>query len=429
LWCFSRLEKAVKPVAERLLAAAETRPLSQLSTQDLLELSAKQTEDIHAAGSLHVLVSIYAGAMFTGLGKLCEKFLGDQKGELHGRLCKALPEMESAQPAFELWRLAEIVRKSSSLQKAFARTSGAEILAAIDDDFRARLDAFLQRFGHHSVSPMELSARTWDEDLPTVLEMVRNYLQSSVAPETLEERGQKDRQEATRESEQKLGGLKRGLFRFVLTRCQKWLPTRERSKTMLIGTMHRRRKVVRELGRRLASEGRLSRLEDVFYLRWDELTQLLSTGRDDAQTLVRRRRAEEARNRSLEFAVTFRGRPVPTQPQPADLPAGRALEGIPVSRGVVTGPARVIFDPQREPTLLPGEILVAPVTDAAWGPLFTVAGGLVVDIGGALSHGSTVAREYGIPAVVDVKVGTKVIRTGDVITVDGTRGTVQISEK
>jgi pyruvate,water dikinase len=83
----------------------------------------------------------------------------------------------------------------------------------------------------------------------------------------------------------------------------------------------------------------------------------------------------------------------------------------------------VIRDP-REGRIAPGEILVAPLTDTAWTPLFTVAGGLVVDIGGALSHGSTVAREYGLPAVVNVKTGTQLIKDGDTITVDGTRGVV-----
>ena len=128
----------------------------------------------------------------------------------------------------------------------------------------------------------------------------------------------------------------------------------------------------------------------------------------------------------MTLPETFTGQPVPRAPEPAALSEGGTLIGIPVSRGTVEGPARVILEPRADSVVHPGEILVTPVTDAAWAPLFTVAAGLVVDIGGALSHGSTVAREYGLPTVVNTKVGTRVIRTGDLLTVDGTRGVVTV---
>jgi pyruvate,water dikinase len=109
--------------------------------------------------------------------------------------------------------------------------------------------------------------------------------------------------------------------------------------------------------------------------------------------------------------------------------AGDFLTGTPVSPGTVTGRARVILDPATDGPLEPGEILVAPVTDAGWTPLFALASGLVVDMGSALSHGSTVAREYGLPAVVNVRSGTRRIRTGDIITVNGSSGTVLILQE
>ena len=86
------------------------------------------------------------------------------------------------------------------------------------------------------------------------------------------------------------------------------------------------------------------------------------------------------------------------------------------------------MDPRRDGAIEPGEILVAPVTDAGWTPLFVAAAGVVVDVGGSLSHGSTVAREYGLPAVVNVKHGTRMIRTGQTITVDGTQGLVILED-
>ncbi len=107
-----------------------------------------------------------------------------------------------------------------------------------------------------------------------------------------------------------------------------------------------------------------------------------------------------------------------------DFPADHQLTGTGVSPGRVEGRARVILDPRLDSHIEPGEILVAPVTDAGWTPLFINAGGLVIDVGGLLSHGSVVAREYGLPAVVGVTGATLQIKTGDRIMVDGSTGTV-----
>ncbi len=108
---------------------------------------------------------------------------------------------------------------------------------------------------------------------------------------------------------------------------------------------------------------------------------------------------------------------------------GDILQGTPVSPVIVTGRARVIFDPGRNGPLLPGEVLVAPVTDAGWTPLFALASALAVDICGTLSHGSTVAREYGLPAEANVRTGTRTIRTGDLVRVNGNKGTVTVLER
>ena len=138
---------------------------------------------------------------------------------------------------------------------------------------------------------------------------------------------------------------------------------------------------------------------------------------------------EEERNKGVVLPETFSGRPKPLRASEQVMPDTDVLRGIAVSPGRVTGRARVIMDPRIDATIEPGEILVAPVTDAGWTPLFVAAAGIVVDIGGTLSHGSTVAREYGLPAVVNVKHATRMIRTGQTITVDGTRGEVVLEAR
>lgn len=107
---------------------------------------------------------------------------------------------------------------------------------------------------------------------------------------------------------------------------------------------------------------------------------------------------------------------------------GNALRGVPTSPGVVTAPARVLLGPEDFDEMQPGDVLVAGTTTPAWTPLFAMASAVVTDIGGPLSHGSIVAREYGIPAVMGTGIATKRIRSGQTITVDGTAGTVTVAE-
>jgi pyruvate,water dikinase len=201
---------------------------------------------------------------------------------------------------------------------------------------------------------------------------------------------------------------------------------REHTKSLMVRAVDRGRRLTRELGRRLVARGQIDDAFDLYYLTIDEGKALTrgKLGVTDARACVARRKEEEARNKDVVLPETFQGRPKPLRLEDQPLPEGSILHGIPVSPGRVTGRARVIIDPRRDAAIEPGEILVAPVTDAGWTPLFVAASGVVVDVGGSLSHGSTVAREYGLPAVVNVKYGTRLIRTGQMITVDGSQGLV-----
>jgi pyruvate,water dikinase len=332
-----------------------------------------------------------------------------------------------------------MVLASPKLRGAFEAHDGGEIerrLASIGSPeasaFRQRLDEFLSRHGHRSVMETEAAAKSWDEDLPTVFVMIRNYLHApdSADPQQHEERQRQERERVTAEALVRLSWWKRPLLRFVVRGAHQWVVNREHTKSLLVSTSHRARKLSRELARRLVDQGALVDIWDFYYLTLDEARALVGgeLSHEVAYAHIERRRAEEERNRSVLLPQTFRGRPQPLQPTNLPLPDGHQLEGIAVSPGRVTGRARVILDPRQDGEIEPGEILVAPVTDAGWTPLFIAAAGVVVDVGSTLSHGSTVAREYGLPAVVNVKHGTRLIRSGQTITVDGTHGVVVLEQ-
>jgi phosphoenolpyruvate synthase/pyruvate phosphate dikinase len=175
------------------------------------------------------------------------------------------------------------------------------------------------------------------------------------------------------------------------------------------------------VGAELAAAGRVDDGDDVFFLHLREVREALSGV--DQRERVRRRREEyerELRRRRIPRVVLSDG----TEPEarPASDLAGE-MRGTPASAGTVTAPARVVLDPAGA-HLEPGEVLVAPSTDPGWTPLFLTAGGLVMEMGGANSHGAVVAREYGIPAVVGVPDATARIETGQRVFVDGTSGVV-----
>jgi pyruvate,water dikinase len=188
------------------------------------------------------------------------------------------------------------------------------------------------------------------------------------------------------------------------------------------------------VGAELADAGRIQVPDDVFFLdlaearvglRGADLRGPVAERRQSYRREMRRRRIPRlllSDGTDVEAAMASQARPAPSadgQLQPG------TLTGAPASAGTVTGKAKVILDPAGA-HLEPGEILVAPSTDPGWTPLFMTAGALVMEMGGPISHGAVVAREYGIPAVVGVPDATMRIRTGDTVTVDGAAGTVVV---
>jgi pyruvate,water dikinase len=160
----------------------------------------------------------------------------------------------------------------------------------------------------------------------------------------------------------------------------------------------------------------------VFLLTVDELVAALRNARTDLAPLLRLRRAEYARDAARpDPPVTFVGAPVLVQPPPA---SGDVLRGTPASSGVVQARVRVLRSADMS-AFQPGEILVVRTTDVGWTPLFLMAAGVVTELGGALSHAAIVAREFGVPSVVNVASVTRLLRTGDLVRVDGDQGTIE----
>jgi rifampicin phosphotransferase len=222
------------------------------------------------------------------------------------------------------------------------------------------------------------------------------------------------------------GRVRAAVVRFGLRRARQLAGLRERPKFMLVIALAAMRQQLRLVGQSLAANGRIAHPDDIFFLDLAEARRGLAG--EDLSALVEQRRTDyelELRRRHVPRLILSDG----TEPEAVGTPevAAGALRGSPASAGVVTSRARVVLDPVGA-HLEPGEILVAPSTDPGWTPLFLTAGGLVMEMGGSNSHGAVVAREYGIPAVVGVPDATTRITSGQLLTVDGAAGSVQVAE-
>ena len=287
----------------------------------------------------------------------------------------------------------------------------------------------MSEHGHHRRGELEFANPTWAERPDYVLSVVRSYLADDRGSDPLGDAAGRaaDADVAAAEARARLGNpLKRAAFARVLGWGRSSARMRENMKSEAVRWLVAIRHALLALGGFMVREGAIDRPDDVFYLEYGELPGLVRGDARDWRAVVAGRRAEHDRFERLT--------PPPVVVGAWDETAGswtvpkdaRILKGISVSAGVVRGPARVFLTAETDEQVLPGEILVAPFTDPGWTPYFVPAAGIVMDMGGLLSHGSIIAREYGIPAVVNVGPATRIIRTGQIIEVDANAGEVRI---
>ncbi len=325
---------------------------------------------------------------------------------------------------------------------------GAAFLAEVGPEhagrghWRARLPAalwagvevWLERYGHRGPYESDGAQPRYADDLRLLATALRPLVRASEEPETAEARRARRRADAAaawREVADVHGHLVRLRVRGPARRLGRLMLVREELRSALMLHHLLTRRAVLELGSRLVARGRLEAPDDVFHLTLDELLRAVREPAFDVRGTVARERARVAAWRRIEVPATFRSEDVASFPRRGAPPSGSdaVLRGTAVSPGEVIGPACVLRSPNDEAKMRTGGILVAPTTDPGWTPLFARAAGVVVELGGVMSHSATVAREYGLPCVSNVDGATWRLRDGDVLRVDGTHGKVEIVER
>jgi phosphohistidine swiveling domain-containing protein len=306
-------------------------------------------------------------------------------------------------------------------------------------EWRTRIEAHLQAFGYLFYD-LDIAKPVPAEDPTPVLEAVKMYLHGEGAdPYERHQRLDQRRQQVVEDLLDRARGLRGWAVRKALGWAQTLAQVREDSIASIGLAYPRVRELLKELGRRMVEASAIQAPTDIFWLEASEVEASL-TALDGGETLASIQDKVELRKASLKAAKKLMP---PTQLPPSDtylgipieafVPGeggqeGDKLKGVAVSTGRVTGIACVLHGPEEFDQMHRGAILVAKMTTPAWTPLFAMASGVVTDIGGPLSHGSIVAREYGIPAVLGTGVATRVIQNGQQITVDGDAGLVTLAE-
>lgn len=330
--------------------------------------------------------------------------------------------------------LVELLRASAvpyrELRAELQRTDGGSA-------FLHAFDRLIDRYGDRGVAEIDVSRPRWRDDPSLLLRVITGGLASS--RETGAHRTHHEQQvaigeravERLTEAAKKgaTGPMRARLVRRLATVARTGMALREHPKFALVRMLGQVRATLLLSGKTLLDRGQIDQVDDVFHLDIDELADALDDRATQVRATIRARRAqfEQDRHRKPPFVISSEGETPVLEFDRTGLGAN-ALVGTAASAGVIEGVARIIRDPNRE-VLHSGEILVAECTDPGWTPLFVHASGVVTEVGGLMTHGAVVAREYGIPAVVSVRDATSKIATGQRIRVDGTRGVVEPLEE
>ena len=423
----------------------ETRPdLKSLSDDELLK-RLRDLQPLIENLSRNQMVSAGSSGIAPGMLAAVGEAVGDPS--IAVRLLASLGDIDSAAPSFAIWEMSRLVRNSDVLSDIFDSHSESifQELNKSDSEeavkFLEQFNRFLYEYGSRGANEWELSSETW-ETQPSIalkaIDQVRSQ-DDDRSPEIAAERLASEREDLVEEVREKLKEIGNdeltATFEGAIVAAN-MMVFRERSKTTLVKPLHESRMAIRELGRRHLEVGTIDSSEQIFMLLDEELEAFVENPSSFTEKLAKRYEDWKALW-TLEPPFFIKDGVVPglsewdkkaTEDKTSTLSSGDVLSGVPGSPGITQGRARIVLDPANPPDLQPGDIMVAPITDPAWTPLFLAVEAVIVNVGAQISHAVIVSRELGIPCVVSVNEATKLIDDGTTLKIDGTTGEVTILE-
>jgi pyruvate,water dikinase len=442
------VSRAVEPARVALWSQAfkkfcvqlgQTR-LETLSDEELLALYRRTDQVFEDTGTLTLQVSAHFLMNYLLTSLALKRVLGGRAQRVERLLFSGLSGIRSAEPGLDLLRMARKVAASERLRRKVLDTAVDRLLVELSDgdagerSLRSAIGAFLESHGHRAAREAEMSVPRWREDPTFPLSVLQKYLLDPrpADPEAMVRDRIRRREETTKRLVRSLPAVMRPAFERLLRSSHEAARSREEMRNAVVKTIGFYRALALEVGRRMVASGLLRRSDEVFYVTRPEQVDFLGGCADEGKlslSAVLRRLEHEALELLPDPPGTFVMEGDRLVAPQVPVSGGVRLSGLPGSPGTASGRVVVVRSPSEQGKMRQGDVLVAPLTDVGWTPLFLVAGAVVTELGGPLSHSCVVAREYGVPAVVNVKDATFLLKDGDHVTVDGDSGAVMVERK
>lgn len=420
---------------------AQRPDLSSLSSSELFARARALADHLRPVFATH-MTNLYAATIVAGLITGACALAG--RPDLETKVISGFGDVDSAQQSFEIWNLSRIISNSEVLTAAFdAGLAGLlerlEALPTTDTEgFFAAWNTFMKNWGFIGPSVWELRSATYASDPTIVLHMLDGARKASdeKSPQARTSSFASDRADAIQTVTELLAGNDlQPQFQAAAASAVTTLPAREGSKVQCTRIVNEVRLTMAELGRRFVESGDLESWDDILLVLDIELDDFLADPGSWSETIAERR-TKLLELESLVPPFIIEGSyPSPDEFRPASAvsasslaSSGDVLQGLGVSPGTHTGPVKVVTSIEDDVDIEPGDVLVAQTTDSSWGALFLSAGAVIGQTGAAVSHAAIVSRELGIPAAVSVPNATTKLRTGMIVRVDGSTGTVTVIE-
>ncbi len=413
---------------DRLIERFNTENLPKLSDIEFLDLMDSYDKPITEYFDKYMSLCGGIGT-FTMAIKQLQPYFGDEAIGIVNALVAGQGDLPSANQGYELLELAEIARDDQAARVFLEKNNllGQAWRQLPDDSiFKQAFAKYLDKYGFRSTYEMDISLPRWSEDPNYLLRNIAKTI-ATADLKTYKKRQRNLFEDAEKNLKKKVGFLKRRWVMKLINDAVKGTETRENAKAYTVRLSALNRKFFLEAGRRLFSKGLIANINDVFFCSSADVVSLLNSAWDghgleslikDNKQKIQQLKQHVAPDVIINNELVFK--------QAIPIGQGQGYRGIAVSAGQIKGTAKIIKTPDEGGNLQPGDIMVAPSTDPSWTPLFIHAGGIVLETGGYTSHGSIVAREYGIPAVVNVAGVMSLIKENQTINVNGNNGTVML---
>ncbi|XP_077511422.1 rifampicin phosphotransferase-like isoform X1 [Amblyomma americanum] len=349
---------------------------------------------------------------------------GELNNDVFSVLSKILQngDVESAQVPRMIQELGSLLRKCPEKEKflSMSNEEASKWLSTAENECGEKFREFIEKHGHRSVKEFDVYTKPWAMDSSS---LVKSLKAAARAPE-VEDKSATASWEI-KDIPYRLTMLQRLILKLVIPKARIAVAARETSKSAVVRVIHQLRLMFHQLSLRMVHEGRLPDSELLFFLTFEEIGHLLRTRSPELVLKAQRRKGIHAKLDMDRYPSVFVGVPHPIERTRKLVEGDFEIKGNPMSQGVAEGRARVAPTFEEAHLIQKGEILITTATDTGWTPYFPLLAGVVTEIGGPLSHGAVVAREYGLPCVVGIEGITSMLATGDYIQLDGNTGVIR----